>query len=83
MSNNASDSTSEKQKKYYEQNREIICKKKRKHFNCACGGRYKYSNKARHLKTKKHQKYLKEKVVVEKMMREIITEIVNNVINHL
>ena len=57
--------------------------RKRDKFNCPCSSTYTRANKARHFNTKKHQKYLKEKVVVEKMMREIITEIVNNVINHL
>jgi hypothetical protein len=27
-------------------------------FNCPCGGKYKYFDKSRHLKSKKHQKYL-------------------------
>ena len=52
-------------------------------FNCACGGKYTRCHKVEHYRTKKHQKYLKEKEVVEKMMREIITDIVNNVINHI
>jgi len=52
-------------------------------ITCPCGGKFARRSKTDHFKTKKHQKYLKEKEVVEKMMREIITDIVNNVINHI
>jgi len=68
-----------KQTKYYKKNKNTINKK----INCKCGGKFTKHNKSAHLQTKKHLKYLKEKAVVEKMMREVITEIVNNVINHL
>ena len=50
-----------KQKKEYrEANREVIRKKQCEKFNCDCGGSYIVSNKTRHLKTKKHIKFIKE-----------------------
>jgi len=55
----------------------------RKKFNCPCGGKYTFRSRHQHFRTKKHLKYLKEKAVVEKIMREVITEIVNNVIKHI
>jgi len=50
-------------KKYYEENREKIFKKKNEKFDCECGGKYTYINKAQHLKTAKHQSYLSSKVI--------------------
>ena len=41
-------------KEYRENNKEKINKK----YHCQCGGKYSHNNKALHLKTKKHQKYL-------------------------
>jgi hypothetical protein len=41
-------------KKYYEE----IKEKKNKKYNCECGGKYTECHKARHLRTKKHQKFL-------------------------
>jgi hypothetical protein len=55
----------------------------RKKFNCPCGGKYTFRGRHAHFRTKMHKKYLKEKAVVEKIMREVITEIVNNVIKHI
>ena len=42
-------------KKNYENNRDKILEK----FDCECGGKYVYSHKSRHFKTKKHQNYIK------------------------
>ena len=44
--------------KHYQKNKEKIKKKNREKNNCSCGGSYSYSDKSRHLKTKKHIKYL-------------------------
>ena len=44
----------EQKKEYREQNRDKI----NETFNCECGGKYTYTHKARHLKTKKHQNYI-------------------------
>jgi len=46
----------EKFKAYYEKNKEWINKK----YNCKCGSKYTTAHKARHLKTKKHQDYIKK-----------------------
>jgi len=43
---------------YLEDNRELINQKKKKKFNCACGGKYTRGGKARHEKTKKHLNYI-------------------------
>ena len=47
-------------KQYREQNKEKINTKGREHFDCSCGGRYTYSNKIQHIKSKKHQEYEKQ-----------------------
>jgi len=46
-------------KQYYEENKEAINQKRNQKHVCECGGKYIHQNKARHLKTKKHQNYLK------------------------
>ena len=43
---------------HYIKNRECIIKKKKEHFQCACGGGYSLVNKARHFKTDQHQQYI-------------------------
>ena len=61
----------ERKKEYYEKNSEKIlskCKeyrdknneKRNEKFTCPCGGKYCYSSRSTHMKTKKHQKYLEE-----------------------
>jgi hypothetical protein len=40
---------------YYKNNKDKVNKK----FTCSCGGRYTHIHKARHIKSKKHQKWLK------------------------
>jgi len=45
-------------KNYYESNKLSRCQKINKKFNCVCGGKYTYINKSKHLKTKKHLKYI-------------------------
>jgi hypothetical protein len=47
----------EQQKQYYEDNKQKITQK----YNCECGGHYIHCGEARHIKTKKHQKYINEK----------------------
>jgi predicted GIY-YIG superfamily endonuclease len=44
----------ETNKKYHEENRDTINEK----FNCECGGRFTRQNKAPHLKTQKHIKFI-------------------------
>ena len=45
-------------KKYRESNKEKILLQNKQKFNCNCGGKYTYSSKARHLKSKKHQSFI-------------------------
>ncbi len=44
-------------KDYYVNNRDYLMIKKRIKYKCPCGGCYTYSNKAQHMKTKKHIKF--------------------------
>ena len=46
----------QKRKEYYENNKNEL---KQKH-ECECGGKYTYTHKSQHLKTSKHQNYLKD-----------------------
>ena len=72
-----------KQKIYRENNREVLLEKKKEKFNCECGGKYTRTHKAEHLKSNRHQTYLKQKNSVEQMTRQIINEIVNNALANL
>ena len=45
-------------KQYYESNKQVICAKHNEKHTCVCGGRYTYSHKPQHFRTKKHQDYL-------------------------
>ena len=47
-----------KHKEYYEKNKEQLLLKWKEKFNCDCGGKYTYTNKIQHFKTKKHQKFI-------------------------
>ena len=54
--------TIEQSKKYTEQNREKVFEWKNTHFVCECGGSHTNSTKARHIKTLKHQDWLKKQM---------------------
>ena len=47
-----------KNAEYHAKNREAILAKQKIKHKCECGGSYSNNSKARHLKTKKHQKFL-------------------------
>ena len=49
-------------KEYYSENKNKINERQNKKFDCDCGGKYTYAHKSQHLKSKKHQNYLKENV---------------------
>lgn len=51
-----------KRKEYHKEYREDNKEKRKEKFNCECGGKYTYSGKSLHFKTKLHQKYLNEKI---------------------
>ena len=56
------DQIKEQKKEYYSENKDQINERQNKKFDCECGGKYTYASKARHLKSKIHEKYLKENV---------------------
>ena len=41
--------------RHYQKHRDEIVAKKAQHNDCECGGRFKYSAKTQHSRTKKHQ----------------------------
>ena len=43
--------------KYNEDNKDKIKQYKYKKIECVCGGKYDMNHRARHMKSKKHQKY--------------------------
>lgn len=55
------DKLNEKSKKYRKDNKDILNEKKREKFNCECGSTFTRSHKSRHLKSKKHLAYIKDK----------------------
>jgi len=48
----------EYQKHYHQNNKATILERKKKKYNCQCGGKFTYSNTIQHKKSKKHTKYL-------------------------
>jgi len=68
------------QKKHYEDNKEAINEKKNIKHNCdVCGGKYTTSHKAKHFKSKKHQKAIADAVAVQAPHTQPQT--INNTIN--
>jgi hypothetical protein len=55
---NNKDKLIEYMKQYREKNIDKLREKQREKFNCPCGGRYSRGDKSRHMKSKKHQKYI-------------------------
>ena len=45
-------------KEHYDKNKVRICLKQAEKINCDCGGKYTYGHKSRHLKSKKHLKFI-------------------------
>jgi hypothetical protein len=50
----------EKMREYKKKYRENNINKLKEKFNCECGGKYTYSTKSTHLKSKKHLKYIND-----------------------
>jgi len=48
----------EVKKKHREKHKEEISKKRKVKINCDCGGKYRRSDNARHLRSKKHQEFI-------------------------
>ena len=51
----------ERSKKRYQKNKDKISEKVNEKFTCDCGGKYTYTNKAKHEQTKKHQDFISKK----------------------
>ena len=49
----------------YEKNKDIINSKKNEKHECICGGKYTHTNKAQHIRSVKHQEYLKYKTIID------------------
>lgn len=45
-------------KQYHQNNKATILERKKKKYNCQCGGKFTHGNRVSHQKTKKHMKYL-------------------------
>ena len=52
----------QKCEEYYENNKEYITSYRNVKYNCQCGGCYSYKNKSNHLKSNRHQLYVKKLV---------------------
>tara|TARA_R110002153_G_scaffold225264_1_gene377910 strand:+ start:325 stop:867 length:543 start_codon:yes stop_codon:yes gene_type:complete len=48
----------EREKKYYQENKEQIKLQRREKIECNCGSKFNQGDRARHIRTKKHQLYL-------------------------
>jgi glucosamine 6-phosphate synthetase-like amidotransferase/phosphosugar isomerase protein len=51
---NCKEEIAEQQKQYYKDNKEMIAERKGRIFECPCGSKCRWGNKAQHFKTKKH-----------------------------
>ena len=58
---NHKEEIAEQKKQYYESNKKEILEKQKQKFNCECGSKYTIQHRARHFKTTKHIKFLKNK----------------------
>ena len=52
-------------KQYREKNKDIIHAKYNEKYNCTCGGKYTVANKQQHIRSVKHQQYLKYKTIID------------------
>jgi len=50
----------ERRKEYVEANKEKIKERMNEKFKCECGGKYTYTHKSRHFKSKKHLKFVNQ-----------------------
>ena len=58
----------QKHKEYYEKNKEKLKEK----IECECGGKYSYGAKSKHLKTNKHQKFIRKRIILEHVINSSI-----------
>ena len=62
--------------KYRAENRETIRAYKNEQFKCECGGSYTRARKARHLRTKKHQKFIHYRLNSQKQVCEALSVLI-------
>ena len=55
----------EYKKQYHEKNKDIIHAKYNEKHDCICGGKYTHVHKQRHIRSVKHQQYLKYKTIID------------------
>lgn len=58
------DKYKEQRRIYREKNKDIIDEKRKEKINCECGSTFRKDNITKHIKTIKHQKYIKEKELI-------------------
>ena len=58
--NDNKDNIAAGKKQYYDNNKDKFTAKQAIKFDCICGGKYTASHKTRHIKTKRHKKYLND-----------------------
>ena len=51
-------------REYYKDNKEILCEKRNSKYKCECGSKIRLTEKARHLKSKKHQTFISNQLPV-------------------
>ncbi len=68
------ESNKDKKKAYYENNKERISEKRDKQQECICGKTYTLRHKARHMKSKKHNKYINS-IEFLKLIYEVVKSI--------
>jgi hypothetical protein len=61
-----------RQKEYYHNNTEKIRAQHKQKHDCPCGGKYTTSDKAKHLKTKKHQAYEQFMALTEEQVEAML-----------
>ena len=67
---NNKEKISQNKKKYYQEKKEI----KNEKFTCECGGKYTNSHTSRHLKTSKHQNYIRLKTLKDCLINNLSFE---------
>ena len=50
---------------YHEKNKDVIHAQKNEKHNCVCGNCYTHANKQQHIRSVKHQQYLKYKTIID------------------
>ena len=62
----------QKEKEYCKNNKEKIKEKRGEKFVCECGTTFTHGHKSRHLKTNKHQKFIRKRIILEHVINSSI-----------